>query len=202
MKINYVCSYIRLYLSHFKIQRLKVTTFIFWLSDRTLSLWTKTDGSGKKTALCDVTEDWYRVSPRLVTLPLVRCWPLFLILYWKCAERATKHPFQQEIVFLLEECKQRAMKLVTHFQVAEHNLCVWALLTNKLLIMQLFSAVVLKRLRRGAVGQRKVQSGLIGAKEPSRVNVARVSAQSYGTWLCLHCLWFMRALTISISPSQ
>lgn len=46
--------------------------------------------------------------------------------------------------------------------------------------MQLFSAVVLKRLRRGAVGQRKVQSGLIGAKEPSRVNVARVSAQSYG----------------------
>lgn len=65
-----------------------------------------------------------------------------------------------------------------------------------------FLAVVLKRLRRGAVGQRKVQSGLIAAKEPSRVNVARVSAQSYGTWLCLHCLWFMRALTISISPSQ
>lgn len=39
-------------------------------------------------------------------------------------------------------------------------------------------------------------------KETSSANVARVSTQSYGTWLCLHCPWFIEALAISILPSR
>lgn len=44
------------------------------------------------------------------------------------------------------------MKLLTHFQVTERNLCVWALLTNKLPIMQLFFSRRIEEVEAGSSG--------------------------------------------------